>query len=127
MPRGSDPYMDASLSSELLQYGDEIALEYLRTEEERVTGVHGFVVGTPEISNSVSVRFSRGSTIPNQSQARFVVYTACQYEAAMQLQQADNASLQTSISGTASSAASMPSSSPRRRALPFCAFAKSVS
>eukprot|EP01051_Picozoa_sp_SAG22_P017944 SAG22_NODE_2891_length_2122_cov_2.223925_1_plen_206_part_00 len=100
--------MDASPDLELLQYGDEIALEYLPAEEDRVPGVRGFVVGTPELSDSVSVRFSReseeGATpMRNQSQARFVVQTAGHYEAAVQLQSEDSVSLRMQLSAASNS------------------------
>ena len=84
-----------SSSSDVLQYGDEIALQFMPTNDhiQNDTGVvsghnhrvDGYVVGTPERTDAAGVRFASSGCMQNQTQCRLIVHTAEQYEAAKNL------------------------------------------
>ena len=86
-----------SSSSDVLQYGDEIALQFMPTNDhiQNDTGVvsghnhrvDGYVVGTPERTDAAGVRFASSGCMQNQTQCRLIVHTAEQYEAAKNLLQ----------------------------------------
>ena len=86
-----------SSSSDILQYGDEIALQFMPTNDHTqndtsaISGhdhrVDGYVVGTPERTDAAGVRFALAGCMWNQTQCKLIVHTTEQYEAAKNLLQ----------------------------------------